>query len=198
MSGHSHHVHPHRHDSGGHRHAHDHADHPSGLRGVLSAIFGPHSHDAADSLDDALEDDRRGVRAVVISFTALMVTALVQVLLIAVTGSVGLLADTIHNFSDALTAVPLFIAFRLGRRAPTRRYTYGYRRSEDLAGLFVIAMIALSAVIAAWQAIDRLLHRRPLDNLGVLFAAGLVGFVGNELVALYRIRGRPSHRLSRP
>ena len=132
---------------------------------MLSTIFGPHSHDAADSLDDALEDDRRGVRAVVISFTALTVTALVQVLLIAVTGSVALLADTIHNFSDALTAVPLFIAFRLGRRAPTRRYTYGYRRSEDLAGLFVIAMIALSAVIAAWQAIDRLIDPRPLHNL---------------------------------
>ena len=105
-----------------------------------------------------------------------------------VTGSVALLADTIHNFSDALTAIPLFIAFRLGRRAANQRYTYGYRRAEDLAGLFVLAMIAISAVVAGWQAIDRLIHPRGLEHLGVLFAAGLVGFIGNELVALYRIR----------
>ncbi|MBI1843666.1 MAG: cation transporter [Actinobacteria bacterium] len=93
-----------------------------------------------------------------------------------------------HNFSDALTAIPLFIAFRLGRRPPNRRDTYGYRRAEDLAGVFIIAMITLSAVIAGWQAIDRLLHPRDLDNVGVLLAAGLVGFIGNEAVALYRIR----------
>jgi cation diffusion facilitator family transporter len=117
-----------------------------------------------------------------------MVTALVQTVIVVVTGSVALLADTIHNFSDALTAVPLFIAFRLGRRAANRRYTYGYRRAEDLAGLFVLAMIAISAVVAAWQAIDRLIHPQELEHLGVLFAAGLVGFIGNELVALYRLR----------
>jgi cation diffusion facilitator family transporter len=105
-----------------------------------------------------------------------------------VTGSVALAADTIHNFSDALTAVPLFIAFRLGQRPANRRYTYGYRRAEDLAGLFVVAMIILSAAIAGWQAIDRLVNPRELDHLGVLFAAGVAGFVGNELVALYRIR----------
>ena len=109
-------------------------------------------------------------------------------LIVAVTGSVALLADTIHNFSDALTAIPLFIAFRLGRRAANQRYTYGYRRAEDLAGLFVLAMIAISAVVAGWQAIDRLINPRELEHLGVLFAAGLVGFIGNELVALYRIR----------
>ena len=151
-------------------------------------IFRPHSHDAADSIDAALESDQRGIRAVKISFAALMVTALVQLLIVVVTSSVALLADTIHNFSDALTAIPLFIAFRLGRRAANQRYTYGYRRAEDLAGLFVLAMIAISAVVAGWQAIDRLIHPRELEHLGVLFAAGLVGFIGNELVALYRIR----------
>lgn len=166
---------------------HDH-EHQGGLRGALLEIFRPHSHDAANSLDSTLEASERGIRAVKLSFAALMVTALIQVVVVVVTGSVALLADTIHNFSDALTAIPLFLAFRLSRRPANRRYTYGYRRAEDLAGMFVIAMIALSAVVAGWQAIERLVHPRPLDNLGVLMIAGLVGFVGNEAVALYRIR----------
>jgi cation diffusion facilitator family transporter len=186
--GHSHdHDRPGDHDHGHGRRGDDHV-HPRGLRGVLGEIFRPHSHDAADSIDTALETTRRGVRAVVISFTALFATALAQLLVVVLTGSVALLADTIHNFSDALTAVPMFIAFRLSRRAANRRYTYGYRRAEDLAGLFVLAMITLSAVIAAWEAIDRLIHPRQVDHLGVLVAAGLIGFVGNEVVALYRIR----------
>ncbi len=151
-------------------------------------IFGRHSHDAADSIDTALAASERGIRAVKLSFAALMATAMIQLVVVVVTGSVALLADTIHNFSDALTAVPLFLAFRLGRRPANRRYTYGYRRAEDLAGIFVIVMIALSAVIAAWLAIQRLVHPRPLENIGVLLVAGLVGFLGNEAVALYRIR----------
>ena len=122
------------------------------------------------------------------SFLALMVTGVVQVVIVAATGSVALLADTVHNFADALTAIPLFIAFRLGRRPANQRYTYGYRRAEDLAGLFVLAVIATSAVVAAWQAIDRLVNPRDVDNLGMLVGAGLAGFVGNELVAVYRIR----------
>jgi cation diffusion facilitator family transporter len=172
-------------DSGhaGHGHAH-----PTGRRGVIAEVFGSHSHDAADRIDTELEASERGVRAVAMSFVVLMVTALVQVVVIWATGSVALLADTIHNFADALTAVPLFIAFRLTRRPATRRYTYGYRRSEDLAGLFVVAVITLSAVIAGYEAIERLIDPRPLDNIGWLFAAGLIGFAGNELVALYRIR----------
>jgi cation diffusion facilitator family transporter len=101
---------------------------------------------------------------------------------------VALLADTIHNLSDALTAIPLWIAFALGQRAATRRYTYGYGRAEDLAGLFVVAMIALSAIVAGWEAIDRLLHPRDVSNLAWVAAAGVVGFAGNELVAQYRIR----------
>ncbi len=155
---------------------------------MLAGIFRPHSHDAVDSIDTALEASRRGIRAVIISFTVLLATALAQVLVVILTGSVALLADTIHNFSDALTAVPLFIAFRLSGRAANRRYTYGYRRAEDLAGLFVLAMITLSAIVAGWEAIDRLVHPRPVDHLGVLVCAGVIGFVGNELVALYRIR----------
>ncbi len=186
--------HDHDHDHGDHDHDHDHGDHADGhshakgWRGLVADIFRPHSHDASDSVDSALESDERGMRALKISFAALMVTSLIQVVIITFTGSVALLADTIHNFSDALTAVPLFIAFRLARRPPNPRYTYGYGRAEDLAGLFVLAMITLSALIAGWQAIDRLINPQPLDNLGWLFGAGVIGFAGNELVALYRIR----------
>jgi cation diffusion facilitator family transporter len=84
--------------------------------------------------------------------------------------------------------VPLLIAFRLARRPPTKRYTYGYGRAEDLGGLFVIAMITLSAVLAAYEAIDRLIHPRAVTHLWVVAAAGVVGFIGNEWVARYRIR----------
>jgi cation diffusion facilitator family transporter len=99
-----------------------------------------------------------------------------------------LFADTVHNFSDALTAVPLWIAFSVSRRAATRRYTYGFGRVEDLAGLFVVAMIAISAVVAAVEAVRRLVHPIPLSHLGWVAAAGVVGFLGNEVVARYRIR----------
>ena len=184
-------VHRHDHDHD-HTQNHGHSDHDhvhcGGFVGAVREIFRPHRHDAADSIDSALEASRRGIRAVIISFGALFITAVVQALVVVLTGSVALLADTIHNFSDAFTAIPLFIAFRLGRRAANRRYTYGYRRAEDLAGLFVLAMITISAVVAGWQAIDRFIHPRELEQLGVLFAAGLVGFIGNELVAVYRIR----------
>jgi cation diffusion facilitator family transporter len=179
------------HDDHDHEHQHedDHThEHRRGLKGVVLGIFAPHSHDAADSIDTALESSRRGIRAVKISFAALLLTSLLQLGVILVSGSVALLADTIHNFSDALTAIPLFIAFRLARRPPTRRYTYGFGRAEDLAGLFVIATITLSAIIAAVEAIRRLVSPQGIDYLGWVAAAGIVGFLGNELVALYRIR----------
>jgi cation diffusion facilitator family transporter len=119
---------------------------------------------------------------------ALAVTAALQMLVVTVSGSVALLADTIHNFSDALTALPLWIAFVVGRRAANRRYTYGYGRAEDLAGLFIVAMIALSAVVAGAQAIRRLIDPVPIQHVGWVALAGLIGFLGNELVAVYRIR----------
>jgi cation diffusion facilitator family transporter len=118
----------------------------------------------------------------------LAITATLQIVVVIVSGSVALLADTIHNFSDALTAVPLWVAFVLSRRAATRRYTYGYGRVEDLAGLFIVTMITSSAVLAAYQSIRRLFEPQPLTNLGWVLAAGLIGFAGNELVAVYRIR----------
>jgi cation diffusion facilitator family transporter len=151
-------------------------------------VFAPHSHDAADSIDGALEASEQGIRAVQVSLAALTATAALQLVLVLVTGSVALLADTIHNFSDALTAVPLWIAFVVGRRRANRRYTYGYRRAEDLAGLFIVAMIAFSALLAGWESIQRLVDPRPIENIPLLIAAGIIGFAGNELVALYRIR----------
>ena len=116
------------------------------------------------------------------------ITAAAQLVIVAISGSVALFADTVHNFSDALTAVPLWIAFSVSRRAATRRYTYGFGRVEDLAGLFVVAVIAISAVVAAVEAVRRLVDPVPLSHLGWVAAAGVVGFLGNEVVALYRIR----------
>ncbi|ORC04989.1 hypothetical protein B1T48_15740 [Mycobacterium persicum] len=150
-------------------------------------MFAPHSHDAADSIDNALEASAAGIRAVKISLLVLGITALAQVAVVLISGSIALAADTVHNFSDALTAVPLWIAFALSTKAATRRYTYGFGRVEDLAGLFVVAMITMSAVIAGYEAVVRLIHPRPVENVGWLALAGLMGFVGNEWVALYRI-----------
>ncbi|GAA2420051.1 cation diffusion facilitator family transporter [Mycolicibacterium llatzerense] len=155
---------------------------------MVKGIFAPHSHDAADSLDSALESSAAGIRAVKISLLVLGLTTVVQIAIVVVSGSVALAADTIHNFSDALTAVPLWIAFALGAKAATRRYTYGFGRVEDLAGLFVVGMIALSAIIAGYEAVQRLIHPQVIDHVGWVALAGLVGFLGNETVAVYRIR----------
>ena len=178
----------HSHDNPDHDHEHGDHTHPGSLKGFLRGLFVPHSHDAADSVDDALEASRQGVRAVKISLGLLGVTALLQVVVVIISGSVGLLADTVHNFSDALTAVPLWVAFVIGRRPASRRYTYGFGRIEDLAGLFIVAMIAISAVVAAVELIRRFVEPQPVTNLGWVLAAGLIGFAGNELVAVYRIR----------
>ncbi|SHW13433.1 cation efflux system protein [Mycobacteroides abscessus subsp. abscessus] len=179
MSGHHHH--------GDHSHAHDHG-HSHGGWGAVKGLFAPHSHDAADSLDSALESSAAGIRAVKISLLVLGLTAVVQIAIVVVSGSVALAADTIHNFSDALTAVPLWIAFAMGAKAATRRYTYGFGRVEDLAGLFVVGMITLSAIIAGYEAVQRLVHPHVIDHVGWVALAGLVGFLGNETVAVYRIR----------
>lgn len=155
---------------------------------MITEIFAPHSHNAADSVDSALESSAAGIRAVKISLLVLGLTAIAQLVIVVVSKSIALAADTIHNFSDALTAVPLWIAFALSTKAATRRYTYGFGRAEDLAGMFVVAMITLSAIIAGYEAIMRLIHPQPIEHLGWVALAGLVGFIGNEWVALHRIR----------
>lgn len=155
---------------------------------MIKEIFAPHSHDAADSVDDTLESTAAGIRTVKISLLVLGLTALIQIVIVVMSGSVALAADTIHNFADALTAVPLWIAFALGAKPATRRYTYGFGRVEDLAGSFVVAMITMSAIIAGYEAIARLIHPQQIEHVGWVALAGLVGFIGNEWVTLYRIR----------
>ncbi|WP_326779637.1 cation diffusion facilitator family transporter [Streptomyces longwoodensis] len=193
------HGHPHHRD-GGHHHAphhpgphhHDaHQHHPSSSPGPLHRLrhlLTPHSHETADKVDPALESSARGMRALWVSLAVLGVTALAQAAVVAVSGSVALLGDTVHNAADALTAVPLGIAFVLGRRAATRRFTYGYGRAEDLAGIVIVLTIAASALFAGWTAVERLLDPRPVAHVGAVAVAALVGFAGNEWVARHRIR----------
>lgn len=147
-----------------------------------------HSHEASDSVDDALASNEEGIRALKISLVALMVTALLQAVVVAFSGSVALLADTIHNFGDALTALPLWVAFALARRPSNRSYTYGYGRAEDLAGVAIVGLILFSAGVAGYQSVTKLINGPEVSNVGWVAAAGVVGFLGNELVAQFRIR----------
>lgn len=130
----------------------------------------------------------RGLYAVKYSFIVLVFTALIQIVIYNISGSVSLLADTIHNFGDAATAIPLGIAFILSRKKPNKRFTYGYGRAEDLAGLLVVLLILLSAVTAAYESIFRFYSPQPVKYLGSVAAASIVGFLGNELVAKFRIK----------
>lgn len=182
------HAHHHDHDHAhGHHHDHDHHGLRERLTHFASEIFGWHSHDSAESIDSALEADARGRRALWISLIALGFTSGLQAVVFAMTNSVALLGDTLHNTADALTAVPLLIAFWLLRRPANDRFTYGYGRAEDVAGLFVVLAVLASAILAAYEAIDRFIHPAHVSNLGYLAAAGVIGFLGNEFVARYRI-----------
>jgi cation diffusion facilitator family transporter len=182
------HERSHRHaDDDAHGHAHDHDD-DHGLMARLRPLLRPHSHEPADQVDAALEASAEGMRTLWISLAVLGATACVQAVVTAASGSVALLGDTLHNAADALTAVPLAIAFLLARRPPTRRYTYGYGRAEDLAGIVIVATIAASSALAAYEAFNRLLHPRHVSDLVAVAVAALVGFAGNEVAARYRIR----------
>ena len=172
-----------------HDHDHNHdASVWSRVRHAVSELFGGHSHDAADRIDDAVEATAAGRRALWVSLVGLLGTAVVQGVVVAWSGSVALLGDTLHNLVDAGTAVPLLVAFALAARGRTERMTHGWGRAEDLAGLVVVLMIALSGVLVAWESIARLLDPRPVEHLAAVAAASVVGFLGNEWVARYRIR----------
>src|ERR1700761_7279787 len=179
------HHHDHAHDHGP-DHGYEPARHHAALGWLIHRVR-PHSHETADQVDQALEASAEGMRTLWISLGVLAATALIQALVVVWSGSVALLGDTLHNAADALTAVPLGIAFWLGRRSPTRRYTYGYGRAEDLAGVAIVVPITASSVVAAWTAIDRLIHPQRVTHLIAVAIAALVGFIGNEWVARYRI-----------
>ena len=148
---------------------------------------GAHGH-THGVMDATIATTTRGIWAIKWSFVILAVTATAQILVVAMSGSVALLADTIHNVGDAGTAIPLWVAFLLARRKPNKTFPYGYGRVEDIAGVLIVAIILFSAVFAGYQAIDRLLHPQAITALGWVVMAGLAGFAGNEVVAVLRIR----------
>lgn len=144
-----------------------------------------HHHDI---IEPSITTTARGIWAIKWSFAGLMATALLQALIVWLSGSVALLADTIHNFGDASTAIPLWIAFMLARLRPTKRFPSGYGRAEDLAGVVIVLTILASAMVAGYESIVRLMHPRQVEYLWAVTAASVVGFLGNEAVAIFRIR----------
>lgn len=174
-----------------HDHAHENEDdhvHGRSLWGRVRHAVTPHSHDHTEAIQTAQESSRVGIRAAWISLAGMGATAALQVVIVALSGSIALLADTVHNLGHLATTIPLIIAFRIGRRAPDRRYSYGYRRAEDLVGLFIGLVIALSAALIVWESVRALMDPRQITNLGWVMVAALVGAAGNEAVAIYRIR----------
>lgn len=148
---------------------------------------GGHGH-THGVMDPSIATTERGIWAIKWSFIGLAITAVAQMVVVWLSGSVALLADTIHNVGDASTAIPLYVAFWFARRKPTARFTYGYGRVEDIAGVVVVGLILFSAIVAGWQAVDRLLNPQEISYLGAVAAAGVIGFLGNEIVAVFRIR----------
>ncbi len=167
------HDHPHGHD---HPHDHGHREQPD-----------EHSH-THGVIDPSITASVRGIWAVKWSFVGLMVTALLQVGVVLVSGSVALLADTIHNFGDAATAIPLWIAFSLSRWKANKRFTYGYGRAEDFAGVVIVLIILFSALVAGYETVQRFLHPQPIGYLWAVALASIIGFIGNEAVAVFRIK----------
>jgi cation diffusion facilitator family transporter len=148
-----------------------------------------HGHDHSHGgVDASIVRSREAMRTLGLSLLILGVTAAFQIVVVVLSGSVALLADSVHNVGDALTAVPLAIAFVLLRRPPSRRLTYGWGRAEDFAGVVVVLIILFSAVYAGYEAIDRLVDPAAPSHLLATAIAGVIGFVGNEWVAVYRIR----------
>ncbi|MDX8534717.1 cation diffusion facilitator family transporter [Mesorhizobium sp. VK25A] len=163
----------HGHGPGGHNHSGGHHE--------------PHGH-THGVIDATIATTDRGIWAIKWSFAILAITAALQIVVVMASGSVALLADAIHNIADATTAIPLWIAFVLVRRKPTRTFTYGLGRVEDLAGIIIVLIILASALVAGYEAVNRLFNPRPVQFLGWLAAAGVIGFLGNEAVAVFRIR----------
>ena len=185
---------PHNHDhlddhdghAHGHAHGHDH-HHRGGILGWLQHTFA-HSHDVHDKIDDVMESHERGFWATKWALVSLGITTVIQVMIVAASGSAALFADTIHNLGDGLNSVPLLLAFWLQRRVRRRTFSYGMGRTEDLAGIVIVLSIAVSAGVAGYESIRKLLDPEPISHLWWVVVAALVGFVGNEAVAWLQIR----------
>lgn len=171
-----------------HGHGQSHGRPRGGLWSAVRHVIVPHSHDTAARVDSAMEASSAGMRALWVSLGVLGATAAFQAVVVAASGSVALLSDTLHNVADALTAVPVGIAFLLGRRPATRRFTYGYGRAEDVAGIVVVLVVLGSAVLAGYESLRRLAEPTDVRFLGAVAVAGLVGAIGNEIAARVRIR----------
>ena len=174
-----------------HTHPRDHHTHAGGLLAGLASAFHLPGHSHAHGLHgqrDALFTNRLGTRTLGWSLGLLMATTVIQIIIYRASGSVALLADTLHNLGDALNSVPLLIAFWLARRPATKRYTYGFARAEDLGGLFVVVSIVGSAIYILWEVGQKFLYPAPIQNSGWVILAALVGFLGNEAVAWIEIR----------
>lgn len=135
-----------------------------------------------------METHERGFWATKWALVSLAITTAIQIVIVYFSGSTALFADTVHNLGDGANSIPLLIAFALQRRARTRQFTYGYGRTEDLAGVIIVALIAVSAAVAGFESIRKILDPQPIGYLGWVAIAALVGFVGNEAVALLQIR----------
>src|SRR5215203_3832095 len=166
-------------------HGHSHTGHSHGGHSHEGAEGHGHTHGV---IDPSITTTERGIWAIKWSFIILGLTAALQLVVVFVSGSVALLADTIHNIGDATTAIPLWVAFVLARRKPSKTFTYGLGRVEDIAGILIVLIILLSAIVAGYEAINRLIHPQPVTQLGWLTAAGIIGFLGNDAVAVFRIR----------
>lgn len=200
-AGHGHEVHEHVHDhphdhhhDHDHGHGHDHT-HGGGVIGWIATVMHWHGHDheEEDLAGDPAFATNEGIRTVWIALAALGLTTVVQFIIVWLSGSVALLADTVHNLGDMLNSVPLLIAFYLARRVANRRYTYGYGRAEDVAGILIVFSILFSAGYIFWESLRKLVDPEPLDHLPWVAAAAIVGFLGNEAVAWFQIR--TGHRI---
>lgn len=150
-----------------------------------------HENDSARmplAVDEAFETHKLGIRTLKLTLLIYLITAAFQFVIAIASGSIALLADTLHNFADAFTSIPLWIAFVLARRGVTKHFTYGYGKAEDVAGILIVVVILFSAVIAFYEAIHKLMHPASMAHLGWVAAAAIIGFIGNEVVAELRIR----------